>query len=427
MGILAVIDTFLIYKISECRYNRKVALIASVLFAVMPLTWMLRRIYLDSILTPFLLSSILFALYYNNNPKITYSPRKNIVSLLLSGAFLGLAIFTKIPALAIAPLAVFLVYHGGHGKNLKLLALWLVPVVLIPSIWLAYSVSIGQFDLWLKDVLWQTHRHRTVVESITALFQVDPVLLILGLGGVIFAAIRRDLFPVLWAGSFVIFFAAIGWVQYFHWIPVIPAFCIAAARLIEYISSKISKTKVQKVLSSSSLSSPYVLTAAVGIFGLVSTTALITTNVNASYFNIDSLIVQHIPDNSKVTIIGSHWWIWNNLWVSQYIFHKNFEFIDPHFDPFFKKAFESQKVLLISDRTFAQAIAKDPFVITKTSNGVDHIERIFTLYRNTDPIAYVIDSTGRYNPYQYPYTSLQVMVQNENRGQGLVQIRTNYR
>ena len=57
MGILAVINTFLIYKISECRYNRKVALIASVLFAVMPLTWMLRRIYLDSILTPFLLSS----------------------------------------------------------------------------------------------------------------------------------------------------------------------------------------------------------------------------------------------------------------------------------------------------------------------------------------------------------------------------------
>jgi hypothetical protein len=133
---------------------------------------------------------------------------------------------------------------------------------------------------------------RTVVESITALFQIDPVLVILGLDGVIFAAIRRDLFPVLWAGSFVIFFTAIGWVQYFHWIPIIPAFCIAEARLIEYLSSKISKTKIQKILVLSfSPSSPYVLTAAVGIFGLVSTVMLITTNVNASYFNIDSLIV----------------------------------------------------------------------------------------------------------------------------------------
>jgi hypothetical protein len=40
MGILAVADTFLIYKISEIRYNRNVAFIASILFAVMPLTWM---------------------------------------------------------------------------------------------------------------------------------------------------------------------------------------------------------------------------------------------------------------------------------------------------------------------------------------------------------------------------------------------------
>ena len=36
MGILAIIDTFLIYKISERLYNRNVALFASVLFAVMP-------------------------------------------------------------------------------------------------------------------------------------------------------------------------------------------------------------------------------------------------------------------------------------------------------------------------------------------------------------------------------------------------------
>ena len=62
MGILAVVDTFLVYKISERRYNRNVAFIASVLFAVMPLSWLLRRILLDSILLPFLLSSILIAI-----------------------------------------------------------------------------------------------------------------------------------------------------------------------------------------------------------------------------------------------------------------------------------------------------------------------------------------------------------------------------
>src|ERR671937_3245152 len=64
MGLLAVLDTFLIYKIAEWRYNRKVAFIASIFFAVMPITWLRRRIYLDSIQLPFLLLSILFAVYY---------------------------------------------------------------------------------------------------------------------------------------------------------------------------------------------------------------------------------------------------------------------------------------------------------------------------------------------------------------------------
>ena len=56
MGLLAVIDTFLVYKIAERRYNRKVAFIASVLFAVMPMTWIFRRILLDSILSTFTLN-----------------------------------------------------------------------------------------------------------------------------------------------------------------------------------------------------------------------------------------------------------------------------------------------------------------------------------------------------------------------------------
>jgi hypothetical protein len=78
MGMLAIADIFILYKISESQYNRKVALIASVLFAVMPSTWMLRRILLDNIQLPFLLSSILFAIYVkdsknnNNNYRSIY-------------------------------------------------------------------------------------------------------------------------------------------------------------------------------------------------------------------------------------------------------------------------------------------------------------------------------------------------------------------
>src|ERR687896_1163568 len=46
MGVLAVVDTFLIYKIAEMPYNRNVAFISSILFAVMPSTWFIRRVWL---------------------------------------------------------------------------------------------------------------------------------------------------------------------------------------------------------------------------------------------------------------------------------------------------------------------------------------------------------------------------------------------
>src|ERR687898_3108821 len=107
MGLLAIVDTYLVYKIAEHRYNKTVAFIAAVLFAVMPITWILRKILLESILLPFLLLSILFAVY-GNKDSITFKFNRNIwrskienqgivLLVLLSGIFLGLSIFTKIP------------------------------------------------------------------------------------------------------------------------------------------------------------------------------------------------------------------------------------------------------------------------------------------------------------------------------------------
>ena len=59
-----------------------------------------------------------------------------------------------------------------------------------------------------------------------------------------------------------------------------------------------------------------------------------------------------------------------------------------------------------------------------------HQQWLWTLYRITHSVAYitVVPTTSQtYNAfYQYPYSSMQIMVQNENRGQGLVQLKTNY-
>ena len=105
MGILAIFDTFLIYKISEKRYSKNVTLLASIMFAVMPITWLTRRILLDNILLPFLLTSILFAIYAKD------SKNKNLL-VVLSGIFLGITLFTKETMFTMIPLIAILVYQG---------------------------------------------------------------------------------------------------------------------------------------------------------------------------------------------------------------------------------------------------------------------------------------------------------------------------
>src|ERR687888_406950 len=275
MGLLAVVDTFLIYKIAEVRYNsnRKVAFIASTLFAVMPITWLTRWIFLDTIQLPLLLLSILFAVYYakkknsysssfmlssattkgtisssssssslttyeksNNNinkkdKENKSKSKKNISLVILSGIFLGLAIFTKVPAFTMIPLIGYLIissspYTTNSNKkdknqnnnnndddssnsstvttrlgrniitnlrnlNLKALGLWFIPVILIPAIWPVYAISVGEFDSWMDGVIWQTNRpvNKPLLDSVNAFFKVDTILLVLGAVGSFYAAV----------------------------------------------------------------------------------------------------------------------------------------------------------------------------------------------------------------------------------------------
>ena len=209
MGILAVVDTFLVYKIADARYNRKVAFVSATLFAVMPLTWFLRRIILDSIALPLFLLSILFAVYYAKSESHYSSingSNKNILLILLSGIFLGLAIFTKMPVFTMIPLISFIILQKNHtnssndsntktsNSRLKALGIWFVPVILIPMIWPAYAMSIGNLNEWLDGVVWQATRADRPFdfEMKTVFLRMDPVLVAIGVAGLIYAVIKKD-------------------------------------------------------------------------------------------------------------------------------------------------------------------------------------------------------------------------------------------
>lgn len=397
MGLLAVVDTFLIYKISERRYDRNVAFIASILFAVMPITWLTRRIFLDSIQLPILLSSVLFA---DNTTRLKYN--RKVWMTLFSGTFMGLAIFTEIPAFMIIPLVVFLI-HNNNDKDWRiLLRLWLIPVILIPIIWPVYAISIGEFRIWVAGVFLQLHRiSQPLVDSIKAFFKNDPILLLLGIAGLIFATIKRDHFLLLWVIPFLIFLYFIGYVSLFHFIPLIPPLCIAAARLITDLSKKIRNKKLQQLLTVCVISG-------ITIFGLASITMLTTTDLNSSHFKAAAFVAQYLPythnsETNKITIISDPFY----SWIPQYVLGKNHVYQGYYT----KYPVLTQKVLLIVDWGFRHAM----------STHDRQAERLQNIYYKTHRILSVADNMSKYDFNLYPYTILA-----EHPTEQRIEVRINY-
>jgi hypothetical protein len=412
MGLLAVVDTFLVYKIAERRYSRNVAVIASILFAVMPFSLYNRWILLDNILLPFLLSSILFASNYSRKDSsesnnASNNKNKTLIPTLLSGIFLGLAIFTKIPAFTMIPVVGFLIFtNNSNKKRLRVLGLWFIPVILIPLIWPLYAAYNGQFHEWLDGVLWQgTERQGIGIRSINFIFNMDPVTLILGLAGAVFVATRKDFFFLLWLIPFFIYTLLVGWVTFFHWLLLLPSFCIASARVIEGMSNIISnKKKVHRLLLSSAT------ITAIGIFGLISTIMLITTNFFLSEFEVAAFAVRDVQDNASqnndITIISSPIY----LWLFKYVFGDDHTLHTRDTSPI-----QTKKVLLITDTEYR-------YVLSKTEvEDKNQIQRLQKIYNNTDTIATFLDAGINYSYRKYPYTNIRECPVLYN-----IQVKTNY-
>lgn len=291
MGLLAILDTFLIYKIVQIKYGRNPAFLSATLFAVLPFTWILKRILLDSILLPLVLGSILLALYSSK-------AKQNTPWIIFSGILLGLAVFTKIPAFTMIFVVAWIVYT--NRKKLSDVLLLLIPFVLIPLMWPVNAVMLDQFDLWQKDVLWQSQRSNSIFVVLESFFVVDPLLFMIGFSGICLAIIRRDKFLLLWFMPFVIFLSSFGYKQYFHWIMIIPVMCIAAGMLLESICNfKFMKKK----------SLYLVVISGVLIFGVISTSLLIINDISLNQFNALSYVLKNYDDDD-VTILASPVYSW---------------------------------------------------------------------------------------------------------------------
>ena len=111
--------------------------------------------------------------------------------------------------------------------------------------------------------------------------------------------------------------------SYWYFIPLLPAFCIGAARLIAVITNLVRRKVVQKFLT-------FGIILAIGIFGLISTTLLITSDVTSSYFKAAEFIVQSLPTrngyNYNQVLVTGGVGLASYTWIPLHILGLNHDF-----------------------------------------------------------------------------------------------------
>ena len=128
-----------VYILAKETYNEKVAQIAALLFLFIPwnVLWF-GRVQTDPLMTA--LMTLAIALYVR--------AYKNNKSMLPFGITLGLAIFTKQPALATLPIVFIWSYFKGFKKKEVINAIFWFSTGMLPLItWLSYYVISGNYDV----------------------------------------------------------------------------------------------------------------------------------------------------------------------------------------------------------------------------------------------------------------------------------------
>ena len=330
MGIFAVLDTFLLYKITEKKFGRKTAILASILFAVMPISWLLRRILLDNILLPLMLSSILLAVYSKD------SKNQNIL-IFGSSILLGLSIFTKITAVTMIPVVGYIIF--SNQKNIKDLIKWLPSVFLIPMIWPVISLYFGQLDLWTKDVFWQAGRSIGDFMTITGyVFNIDPVFMGLAFASFVYAVFKRKLFLIFWFIPFLIFVNTVGFFQYFHYILLLPVMCISIGFMLQNNIERIKDKRIQNYCF-------VFLMVGFVVFGMIVSSMLINTDMTSEQFNVIKFTLVNF-DDSDTTLMASPVY----SWIFSDVYNKDNVLLDYSLILF--EPIDTEKSILIADPHF---------------------------------------------------------------------------
>ena len=383
MGLFAILDTFLIYKIAEKQFNKKTAILASVFFAVMPMTWLLRRILLDTILLPFLLSSILLALHSKN---LKY---QNFM-IFGSSVLLGLAIFTKITAVTMIPIVGYIILRQ---TRFQFLLIWFSGVFTIPMIWPGVAFYLGHLDLWVRDIFWQANRASGQFLLITEyIFSIDPFTTTLGFVAFSYALFKKNLFLLIWFTPFLIFVNFVGFFQYFHYILLIPVISISIGYLLQNNINSIKSIKIQKIIFIK-------IVLGFAAYGTIILTLLITTDVTSSQFLALEFIINDF-DDQNTTLLASpiYTWILDDIYNKR---HVSLDYSD---------------IIYYDIKTKYIYLVVDPHYILDQKRD----QKLVNIFHGTTKIKEFNINFEEFNTNIFPYQNLQFVKEGE-----FIHIRTN--
>jgi hypothetical protein len=442
MGLFVIMDTLLIYAIAKFRYGRQVAIISAILFSVMPFTWALRRIYLESLLFPLVLSSILIIVYLNSLNSL--KPKASQILIFLSGILLGLSIFTKAPLVAMLPLLVYYVYK--YNKKIPHVVLFLAPVLLIALIWPVDAIFSREYEEWVLGISSQIERQNdSILNSLYDIFFVDPIILILGLAGLVFAIIKRDTFLVLGIIPFVVFFSFfISYVNWFYLIPIFGFLCISSGILLERFMRQVNKYKTIN----------FMIPVIVISFGAISTCALISTNIASFQFEamsyVNSILSGDLKNRTILDNSSNHQTEFSNdllqydefqngsnlvkewpinrstVIIASPIYSWIYKFIYQYDNTFYsysenKDIKNGSGIILILDRYFRDYLTNNEESRNNSWNqNLATSDKLYAAFNGLNTSKYFTGTSKNYDLYQYPYTSIRF-----NLGGSPIEIRSN--
>jgi hypothetical protein len=172
-------------------------------------------------------------------------------------------------------------------------------------------------------------------------------------------------------------------VQYFHVIPLLPVLCISSSLWLSDVIRRLPLPRVN-LLEIGAI-------ASIGIFGLVITTLLVTTNMTASQFGATAFVLQ--ISNQDTTIIASPAY----SWVYNFVLHMPYALTD------------YREVLYSPIPTNRISLISDPHFQANMHEG----RPLEAVYDRTSVVQRFNGTVHRYDINTYPYSSLALTAQGE--------------